>query len=109
MDALMPRAFVVFQAEDGIRVPLVTGVQTCALPICWRLEDYAQGHEFGQLGIALNERLADLRLRARIHHRYAALVNPWRRPFATCFVHAKEAVRAGLESGDFLIAAYAQF
>src|SRR5271170_8386781 len=24
-----------FQAEDGIRCPLVTGVQTCALPI-WR-------------------------------------------------------------------------
>src|SRR6266536_5970099 len=23
-----------FQAEDGIRSPLVTGVQTCALPIC---------------------------------------------------------------------------
>src|SRR5438552_13804087 len=23
-----------FQAEDGIRVDLVTGVQTCALPIC---------------------------------------------------------------------------
>src|SRR6266536_3756914 len=23
-----------FQAEDGIRDPLVTGVQTCALPIC---------------------------------------------------------------------------
>src|SRR2546425_4410876 len=25
-----------FQAEDGIRDKLVTGVQTCALPICWR-------------------------------------------------------------------------
>src|SRR6266536_5019210 len=25
-----------FQAEDGIRHPLVTGVQTCALPICDR-------------------------------------------------------------------------
>src|SRR5271170_7058689 len=24
-----------FQAEDGIRAPLVTGVQTCALPISW--------------------------------------------------------------------------
>src|SRR5438105_10597029 len=24
------------QAEDGIRDPLVTVVQTCALPICWR-------------------------------------------------------------------------
>src|SRR5207247_6084574 len=28
--------FVFFQAEDGIRDPLVTGVQTCALPILWR-------------------------------------------------------------------------
>src|SRR5207244_8393096 len=26
-----------FQAEDGIRDDLVTGVQTCALPICVRL------------------------------------------------------------------------
>src|SRR5689334_1246888 len=25
-----------FQAEDGIRVGTVTGVQTCALPICFR-------------------------------------------------------------------------
>src|SRR5258708_11115983 len=29
--------FFLFQAEDGIRDDLVTGVQTCALPIClWR-------------------------------------------------------------------------
>src|SRR5229473_4885953 len=27
-------AFFFFQAEDGIRYKLVTGVQTCALPIC---------------------------------------------------------------------------
>src|SRR5271170_6383934 len=27
------RSFFFFQAEDGIRDPLVTGVQTCALPI----------------------------------------------------------------------------
>src|SRR3712207_7905935 len=27
---------VFFQAEDGIRYIGVTGVQTCALPICWR-------------------------------------------------------------------------
>src|SRR5207244_9781434 len=26
-----------FQAEDGIRADLVTGVQTCALPICFAL------------------------------------------------------------------------
>src|SRR5207248_8984140 len=28
-----------FQAEDGIRVRTVTGVQTCALPICVRWYD----------------------------------------------------------------------
>src|SRR5205823_6790004 len=29
--------FFFFQAEDGIRDKLVTGVQTCALPICERV------------------------------------------------------------------------
>src|SRR5438105_15498471 len=30
----MTSSIFFFQAEDGIRDPLVTGVQTCALPIC---------------------------------------------------------------------------
>src|SRR5258707_8390956 len=33
--------FFFFQAEDGIRDIGVTGVQTCALPICMLLEDLA--------------------------------------------------------------------
>src|SRR5438105_12398544 len=38
--------FFFFQAEDGIRDPLVTGVQTCALPIyAWRRHD---GHSFSR-------------------------------------------------------------
>src|SRR5437016_9652384 len=32
-----------FQAEDGIRDWSVTGVQTCALPICLRKEIYEPG------------------------------------------------------------------
>src|SRR5258708_25068583 len=32
-----------FQAEDGIRDDLVTGVQTCALPILLRIGDAATG------------------------------------------------------------------
>src|SRR2546423_3619064 len=31
-----PRLDLFFQAEDGMRDKLVTGVQTCALPICTR-------------------------------------------------------------------------
>src|SRR2546425_6188547 len=33
--------FFFFQAEDGIRDKLVTGVQTCALPISMELDDVA--------------------------------------------------------------------
>src|SRR5260221_7466540 len=33
--------FFFFQAEDGIRDHCVTGVQTCALPICWRTRSSA--------------------------------------------------------------------
>src|SRR5258708_10773044 len=38
----MCRCFFFFQAEDGIRDDLVTGVQTCALPIS---KARAPGHE----------------------------------------------------------------
>src|SRR2546429_2279120 len=38
---MMPTAcFFFFQAEDGIRDVAVTGVQTCALPICSRIADF---------------------------------------------------------------------
>src|SRR2546421_4740216 len=33
---MSPLVFFFFQAEDGIRDLIVTGVQTCALPICSR-------------------------------------------------------------------------
>src|SRR5438105_10927957 len=36
----MSCAFFFFQAEDGIRDPLVTGVQTCALPILDFLNEF---------------------------------------------------------------------
>src|SRR5260370_21515792 len=41
--------FFFFQAEDGIRDSSVTGVQTCALPICF---DGAEFHHFFLLMIA---------------------------------------------------------
>src|SRR5438093_3430632 len=35
--------FFFFQAEDGIRDWSVTGVQTCALPICLAIFDFIEG------------------------------------------------------------------
>src|SRR2546425_6857756 len=40
--------FFFFQAEDGIRDKLVTGVQTCALPICFF--ERAPGEVFSDAG-----------------------------------------------------------
>src|SRR6476661_10552747 len=67
--------FFFFQAEDGIRDSSVTGVQTCALPICRPL-DLATLLEVGPddrdqplrdavraLGAQTGQRVADLRVR----------------------------------------------
>src|SRR6266404_7089921 len=45
--------FFFFQAEDGIRAKLVTGVQTCALPISVR--EKLAGGEIDSLAAALTE------------------------------------------------------
>jgi predicted ATPase/transcriptional regulator with GAF, ATPase, and Fis domain len=71
--------------------------------------DYQLGYEFGQLAIALNQRLADRQLHAVIHHRFAALVNAMRQPYATSLPHAQEGVRTALEAGNLHVAGYAQF
>src|SRR5207248_7931879 len=36
LEPISDTSFFFFQAEDGIRDRTVTGVQTCALPICFR-------------------------------------------------------------------------
>src|SRR5699024_11619394 len=52
-----------FQAEDGIRYRNVTGVQTCALPICVDLQLTKTGElapvRYAQLARALNVELGD--------------------------------------------------
>src|SRR2546430_10994943 len=42
-DNLYPDYVFFFQAEDGIRDLTVTGVQTCALPICTGTTSYVNG------------------------------------------------------------------
>src|SRR5260221_4418084 len=53
----MHSVLLFFQAEDGIRDHCVTGVQTCALPICFSAEaEYQSGHAL-MMDNALSPRL----------------------------------------------------
>jgi predicted ATPase/signal transduction histidine kinase len=67
---------------------------------------YAAAHAYGLLALEVNRRFDDTRLRAKIHQQFHAHVNLWCQPWRTCLPYAREACRAGLDSGDFLYAAY---
>jgi PAS domain S-box-containing protein len=106
---LVAARLVRLSLEHGISEPSAFGFLHHAITVGSVLGEYERGAEFGLLALAVNERFADLRLRAVVHHRFAALVNPWRQPFADCIRHAREAVRAGFESGNLQVVGYAQF
>jgi len=71
--------------------------------------DYRAAYEWGSLGLRVNELFRDHRNRAKIHQQFNAHVTLWCRPLETCVAHAREACKAGLESGDFNYAGYGAF
>jgi predicted ATPase/signal transduction histidine kinase len=82
------------------------GYVTHAITVGAMRGDYAQAYEYGRLALAVNARLADTRRRAKIYQQFHAHVNFWCQPYDTCAAYAREACRSGLDSGDFLYAAY---
>lgn len=82
------------------------GYVTHAITIGPVRHDYRSAYEWGELALAVDDRLGDPRRRARVYQQFQAHVNPWRRPLATCIPFAREAHRSGLEAGDFTYAGY---
>src|SRR5437016_7137124 len=64
--------FFFFQAEDGIRYWSVTGVQTCALPICSAAHRAAAGRPDGPRRADVGGAVLARRPRPAAHHRRAA-------------------------------------
>ncbi|MFT3765069.1 MAG: trifunctional serine/threonine-protein kinase/ATP-binding protein/sensor histidine kinase [Minicystis sp.] len=69
--------------------------------------DQRTAHAFGRLGVELARRFGNPVERCRALHTFAAHVNHWRAPLRTSTPLLREAVRAGLESGELLFATYA--
>ncbi len=106
LTSLMSAAMVRLSLEHGNVEESAYGYVTHAITVGPQRGDYAAAYQFGRLALAVNERLEDKRLRAKIHHQFQAHVNLWCRPLQTSVAYAREAYRSGLESGDFLYAAY---
>src|SRR2546425_9635154 len=62
--------FFFFQAEDGIRDKLVTGVQTCALPICRMKRLGFSDRQLGELRASSEEAMRQRRWELGIHPVY---------------------------------------
>ena len=103
---LISATLVRLSIENGNTEESAYGYVTHAITAGPVHEDYEAARQWGDLALRVNERFGDLRLRAKIYQQFHAHVNLWCRPFADCIPYAKEACRSGLESGDFLYAAY---
>ena len=103
---LISATMVRLSLEHGNIEESAYGYVTHAITVGPVLGDYKAAHEFGLLALKINERFNDSRRRAKIHQQFHAHVNLWSRPMQTCISHAREACRSGLETGDFLYAAY---
>ena len=103
---LISATMVRLSLEHGNVEESAYGYVTHAITVGPVRGEYAAAYEFGRLALAVNERFDDLRRRAKIYQQFHAHVNLWCRPMHSCLPYAREACRSGLDSGDFLYAAY---
>ena len=103
---LMSATIVRLSLEHGNSAESAYGYVTHTITVGPLLGDYGAAYEFGRLALTVNERFHDSMRRAKIHQQFHAHACFWREPFAACVPYAREACRAGLESGDFLYAVY---
>lgn len=74
--------------------------------LCGELDEPALGYEYARVGLAINERLDDLSLRARVIYVYAMFVHHWSNHWGTLTPWFRKGIEAGYQSGDLLYLAY---
>jgi predicted ATPase/class 3 adenylate cyclase len=74
--------------------------------LCGALDDPALGFEYGELAVAMNDRLADIALKSRVIYVYAMFVHHWSRHWSSMTAWFRRGIEAGYESGDLLYLAY---
>lgn len=103
---LISATLVRLSLQHGNAPESAYGYVTHAITVAAVHGDYREAHAYGLLALAVNQRLDDTRRRAKIYQQFHAHVNFWCEPLRTCLPYARQACRSGLDSGDFLYAAY---
>lgn len=74
--------------------------------LCGELDDPALGYQYGKVGLAINEKLGDLTLRARVIYVYAMFIHHWSEHWSSLTPWFKKGIEAGYQTGDLLYLAY---
>jgi predicted ATPase/class 3 adenylate cyclase len=74
--------------------------------LCGTLDNPALGNEFGQLAVAMNERLDDSALKSRVIYLHAMFIHHWSNHWSTMTPWFRRGLEAGYRSGDLLYLAY---
>ncbi len=74
--------------------------------LCGELDEPAIGYQYGKVGLAINERLDDIALRARVIYVYAMFVHHWSNHWSSLTPWFRKGIEAGYQSGDLLYLAY---
>lgn len=73
---------------------------------CAQLKDYKQGLAYAQLGMWLNEKFEDNKLRSKVYVIFAGCVAFWKVPYSDLLDTLKIAHEKGIESNDLIYTAY---
>ena len=71
------------------------------------LGDFKAGHEFGKLGLRLNEKFNNHKLQCKLNMMMGTFLNHWRMPAKTSLDYLERSFQSGSESGDLVFAGYA--
>jgi predicted ATPase/class 3 adenylate cyclase len=74
--------------------------------LCGVLDDPATGFEFGELAVAMNDRLDDIALKSRVIYVYTMFVHHWSRHWSSMTSWFRRGIESGYQSGDLLYLAY---
>lgn len=74
--------------------------------LCGVLDDAALGQQFGELALAMNDRLDDIALKSRVIYLYAMFIHHWSHHWSTMTPWFRKGIEAGFQSGDLLYLAY---